>query len=85
MADTSSDGGLTGTHPEPSPFKVLAAPTTADDANRVTLRLIPIACWKLEDIRFALDCSFVTPDAATEMQALKDLVDAHVAGVGTAT
>lgn len=73
----SSDGGVTAPHPEASPFEVLAAPTTADDANRVRIRLIPIACWKIEDIRFAFDSSFVTPDAAAEMQALKDLRDAH--------
>ena len=39
--------------------------------------LIPIACWKIEDIRFAFDSSFVTPDAAVEMQALKDLRESH--------
>src|SRR5580698_11164862 len=67
---TSSDGGVTGPHPAPSPLQVLAAPTTASDSNRVRMPLIPIACWKIEDIRFAFDSSFVTPDAAVEMQAL---------------
>src|SRR5580698_6728280 len=81
---TSSDGGVTGPHPAPSPLQVLAAPTTASDSNRVRMPLIPIACWKIEDIRFAFDSSFVTPDAAVEMQALKDLRESN-SKQGTAT
>ncbi len=73
----SSDGGATGSHPPVEPFEVLVAPATSDESNRVTLRLIPIACWKIEDIRFAFDSSFVTPDAAIEFQALKDLRESH--------
>jgi hypothetical protein len=74
---SSSDGGVTGAHPEVEPFEVLVAPATSDESNRVRLRLIPIACWKIEDIRFAFDSSFVTPDASVELHALKDLRDAH--------
>jgi hypothetical protein len=74
---SSSDGGGTGAHPAVAPFEVLVAPATSDESNRVTLRLIPIACWKIEDIRFAFDPSFVTPDATVEFQALKDLRESH--------
>src|SRR5579864_309797 len=73
----ASDGGVTGGHPETAPLELLLAPTTSNDFNRVTLRLIPVACWKIEDIRFAFDSSFVTPEASTELQALKELREFH--------
>jgi hypothetical protein len=73
----SPSGGATGTHPEGAPFRVLAAPATAAEFNRVVLRLVPVACWKIEDIRFAFDSSFVTPEATAELQALKELRESH--------
>jgi hypothetical protein len=54
----SSDGGTTGTHPETVPLELLVAPTTSNDSNLARLRLIPIAFWKIEDIRFAFYSSF---------------------------
>jgi len=73
-AQTSTPGGTTGTHPEPDPLTLAVAPTTTGaESNLVRLPLIPVACWKIEDIRFAFDSSFVTPDAAIEIQDLKDL------------
>src|SRR5580658_8127870 len=69
----SSDGGVTGAHPQAAPLELLVAPSTSNELNTIQFRPIPIACWKLEDIRFAFDSSFVTPEAAIELQALKDL------------
>jgi hypothetical protein len=39
--------------------------------------LLPIACWRLEDLRFDFDSSFVRPEAAMEMTALSALRQAH--------
>ena len=68
-----SGGGISGTHPEAPPFQIFAAPSTADQFNAVHIPLLPVACWRVDDIRFAFDSSFVTPDIATEIQALSDL------------
>ncbi len=70
---SSSDGGVTGAHPQADTLDLLVAPTTTNELNTIQFRPVPIACWKLEDIRFAFDSSFVTPEAATELQALRDL------------
>jgi hypothetical protein len=57
-----STGGITGTHPSPDPLPFQVAPATADEFNTAHLPLIPIACWGVDDIRFAFDSSFVTFD-----------------------
>lgn len=66
-------GGITGNHPYARPFEFLVAPATSNELNTARLRLIPIACWKLDDVRFAFDSSFVTPDAKAELELLVEL------------
>jgi hypothetical protein len=77
--DPTPSGGMTGTHPPADPDELLIGPSTTNEFNAITLRPIPIACWKIEDVRFAFDSSFVTPDAATEFHALRDLRIKHSA------
>src|ERR1039458_3257881 len=60
----ASDGGVSGEHPAAKPFEFLVGPTTTDQFNTARLRLIPIACWRVDDIRFAFDSSFVNADAS---------------------
>jgi hypothetical protein len=72
-----SDGGISGTHPDAGPFQFLVAPSTSNEFNTARLRLIPVACWKVEDIRFAFASSFVTPEIATELQDLVALRERH--------
>lgn len=74
---SSSDGGIAGTHPQADPFELLAAPSTSNQLNTALLRLIPIACWRIHDIRFAFDSSFVTPDITTELTMLVSLREEH--------
>ncbi len=57
---TASEGGITGDHPPTGPRRLLVAPATTDELNTVRLPLVPIFCWKVEDIRFAFDSSFVS-------------------------
>jgi hypothetical protein len=92
MADLDADngnsissGGMTGDHPVfvILPFKV--ASSTESQFNTVRLPLVSIACWNVEDVRFAFDSSFVDADCAPqkknspedirrELKALKKLV-----------
>jgi hypothetical protein len=70
---STSVGGVVGSHPEPDAFPLLVAPSTADESNTARLRLIPIACFRIDDVRFKFDSSFVLPDAKAEMNAFTDL------------
>ncbi len=72
-----SDGGVSGTHPDDSPYHMIVSPSTDDQFNLVRLRLIPIACWRVDDIRFQFDSSVVLPDIAEEMRALAVLLKDH--------
>jgi len=84
----SSDGGVQGTHAAKGTPELRVAPSTAGEFNNTRLPLIPIACWRVDDIRFAFDSSFVaaqpssdpnaTPnDIRAELQNLIGLVKAH--------
>jgi hypothetical protein len=53
-------GGVIGKHPDPAPLRVLAGPATGSELDTVRIPLIVINCWRIEDIRFAFDSSFVT-------------------------
>ncbi|HKV24493.1 MAG TPA: PLAT/LH2 domain-containing protein [Candidatus Acidoferrum sp.] len=80
MADDSSgsvhsgsEGGVIGKHAAPDSFEFLVAPTTSNEFNTARLRLIPIACFRIDDVRFKFDSSFVLPDVKAEMDAFLDL------------
>jgi len=83
-----SAGGMAGEHPSVDPFQFVVGPTTTDQFNTAHLRLIPIACWRVDDIRFAFDSSFVTSESSSdsadppndiraELAHLLDLVKSH--------
>jgi hypothetical protein len=74
---SASEGGVAGKHPDPDGFEFFAAPATSGEFNTARLRLIPVACWRVDDVRFAFDSSFVTPDISTELQILMSVRDAH--------
>jgi hypothetical protein len=73
----TSEGGVAGTHPKPDPLQLLVAPSTSSELNTARLRLIPVACWQVENIRFAFDSSFVTSEIQTELQHLASLRSDH--------
>ena len=58
----ASEGGYSGDHASASQLKALVGPTTEDQFNTLRLGLIPIACWRVDDIRFGFDSSFVVGD-----------------------
>lgn len=77
-----SGGGTAARHPEVPEFRVLAAPSTANEFNRVQTAVIPLACWRIEDVLFAFDSSFVLPEIRDEMAELARLIDDHTETVG---
>ncbi len=62
-------GHITGFEIEP----LLVAPATGKEKNTVRLPLIPIACWRLDDVRFAFDSSILQPECRTEFKDLAAL------------
>jgi hypothetical protein len=84
---SASEAGVTGEHAAAEPFAFLVGPTTTDEFNTARLRLIPIACFRVDDIRFAFDSSFVVASATSdpndptdnlaELRELARLVKAH--------
>jgi len=56
---------------------VFVAPATQDQFNLVTLPIIPIACWRVDDLRFDFASSFVVPEAAKELAILAQLREKH--------
>src|SRR5437899_1011179 len=63
----ASDGGVTGKHPDPDPLNFLVGPSTSNEFNTARLQLIPIACFRIDDMRFKFDSSFVLPETQTEL------------------
>ena len=59
---SATEGGVSGEHPAPEPFKFLVGPTTTDQFNTAHLPLVAIACWRTDDNRFAFDSSFPAAD-----------------------
>jgi hypothetical protein len=69
---TASEGGVAAQHLKRS-LVVLAAPSVAQTFSSVALVPRPIACWRLDDLRFEFDSSFIRPDATTEFADLGSL------------
>jgi hypothetical protein len=68
-----SDGGLAA-EMDGSPFtRVFVGPATADQRNTVRAPLRAIACWRVEEARFAFDSSFVLPAMAEELALLAEM------------
>jgi hypothetical protein len=74
--DSTTLGGVIGSLPSKT-LPMLVAPATADEANTFKEPLVVIACWRMDDIRFEFDSSFVGPDAAEEMRLLALLRKKH--------
>lgn len=73
----NSAGGLSATHPAEAEPLVRVAPTTGDQFNTVRFAVLPIACWRVDDIRFAFDSSVPQPQIADELGELADLIEEH--------
>ena len=77
----TSDGGVAGEHTPVAPIELRVGSSTSDQVNTVRLRLIPVACFRVDDIRFAFDSSFLFSDPVddkndirAELRLLADLL-----------
>jgi hypothetical protein len=71
-------GGISANHDPQDPLPLLVAPTsTGKEKNTIRMELIPIACWKLNDLRFAFASSFLLPETRDEFVELSKLIKTH--------
>jgi peptidoglycan hydrolase-like protein with peptidoglycan-binding domain len=70
-------GGVALSHPEPDIHPFHVAPAVDAKFNVLRAFLIPVGCWRVDDLRFAFGSSFVTPAIKTEMGLLEGLRKAH--------
>ena len=72
-----SEGGIAAQHPTHEQSGLVVGPSTGNEHNRINAGIIPIACWRLEDVRFEFDSSIVTSGIKTELEHLAELVRQH--------
>jgi hypothetical protein len=70
-------GGHAASHAAASVIPVVVAPATGAEKNVIREELTTIACWRLDDVRFAFGSAFVTPEAKAELAEMKAIRDAH--------
>ncbi len=70
-------GGHAADHPGEDLSPVLVSPTDASDHNTVRMTLFPVACWRVDDLRFAFGSSFPSAGIAKELGDLRALIEAH--------
>ncbi|WP_394831068.1 OmpA family protein [Pendulispora rubella] len=69
-----SDGGIAARHPERRVHLQLAPSFEVDETfNSVRATLSPMACWRLDSVRFGFDASFIHAEAREEFVALAAL------------
>jgi len=65
-SDKKLEGGYAGSHKIQDQFPILAAPSHGKEKNTIREELITVACWKIDDVRFHFDSSFVMPGSKPE-------------------
>jgi hypothetical protein len=70
---SATEGGVIGKHGDIDPFQFFVGPATSNEFNTARLRLLPVACFRIDDVRFKFDSSFVLPEIQAEMNAFVDL------------
>lgn len=70
-----SDGyEIAGAFPSTDSPALLLAPTTAGkEKNVLRMPLIPLACWRMDELWFDFDSSFIRPESVTEFAELAGL------------
>jgi hypothetical protein len=62
-------------HGAQNALPVLVSAEKPEDKNTLRAAIIPFACWRVDDVRFAFDSSIVGPDVGPEMDQLGKLID----------
>lgn len=74
----SPRGSISARHPETETLAVLVAPgTEGKGKNTIRMELIPVACWKMENLHFAFGSSFILPESRTDFEELAKLRKDH--------
>lgn len=68
-----TDGGLAAHHPARETLSIFVGPSTSDEFNTIKPGLAPVACLRVDDIRFEFDSSFIGPKVADELKLLAQL------------
>ena len=72
-----SEGGIAAKHPLLQEQGALVGSATGTEFNTIKAGIVPVACWRVEDLRFEFDSSFITPGIKTEFEYLAKLVKEH--------
>jgi len=54
-----TEGGVAAHHPARETLEIFVGPSTADEFNTIKPGLAPVACLRVDDIRFQFDSSFI--------------------------
>ena len=73
----AGDGGVAGTHLSNETLRVLVAPATSEEFNTIRTAPTPVACFKVENLRFDFESSVVRPELKKEMPLLAKLIADH--------
>ncbi|PYV12049.1 MAG: hypothetical protein DMG07_17900, partial [Acidobacteria bacterium] len=72
-----SNGGVSGDLPARPVEPVLVGPATDGQINTVMPALIPVACFRVDDLRFEFDSSIVRPELSDHLKDLDALLKKH--------
>lgn len=70
LIHTATSGGISGDHIPPKDLPTRVGTSTADEKNTIRDPLVVVACWRMDDIRFEFDSSFIGASAAEEFKLL---------------
>src|ERR1700687_2084086 len=74
---TIFEGGVLGESPPIEPITALVGPSLGAEFNAITAALVPIACFRVDNIRFAFSSSFIEPAIQPELARLGKLLNTH--------
>ncbi|MFN0101338.1 MAG: peptidoglycan-binding protein [Bryobacteraceae bacterium] len=76
--DINEVGGIAADLPVDNPLALFLSPTNdGKGRNSIRARLIPVGCWRLDDVRFAFGSSFLLPNTKKEFGELDALIKKH--------
>jgi putative peptidoglycan binding protein len=73
LVQLESEVGIVALHPAPPPRTILVGSSTDTQFNAIRSFVTPIACWRVEDLLFDFDSSFVKPVGQRDLRELKRL------------
>lgn len=75
--DARPEGGIVAESPARVRLPLLVAPTSSTLHNTFRPELLPVACCRLDDVRFGFESSFVRAAATSELERLSQLLAAR--------